>query len=316
MLGNILFWLVLAGLMLLSGWLTWRARGLRNTALRWAGVVVSGLLTLTLALATVAAARGLYLFYAPRNTPVPNITVESTPEQIAWGAHLALPVCGSCHSPNLQLPLIGGVDIGKKSPIPIGGIISVNLTPAGPLKDWSDSEIFRTLRRGVDRQGHPLITMGAMSTRFLSDDDLKSIIAYLRSQPTVKSITPEGDFPNLLLAIFAGANLLPAPPSAPDSISNPPKAISAEYGQYIVSFTGCSDCHGKDLKGGKSGGLNPVGPSLQVVRDWSRAQFISTLRNGVNPSGRPLDPKMPWPSYRQFDDIELGAVYQYLRTLQ
>ncbi len=315
MLGNVALWFVLAALSLLLGWLTWRTRRLKNAATRWGSVAISGLLTLILALATVAAGRGLFLFYAPRNAPVPSITLDNTPQQIARGAHLALPACGSCHSPNLQLPLVGGVDIGKKSPIPIGGIISVNLTPAGPLKDWSDSEIFRTLRRGVDRQGRPLITMGAMSTRFLSDDDLKAIIAYVRSQPAVKSTTREGDFPNLLLAIFAGANLLPAPPSAPDSISSPPKAVSAEYGRYIITFSGCSDCHGTDLQGGKGGGLSPAGPSLEGVKGWTQAQFISTLRNGVNPSGQPLGNKMPWPSYGQFEDIELGAVYQYLRTL-
>ena len=35
----------------------------------------------------------------------------------------------------------------------------VNLTPAGPLKDWSDGEIFRAIRNGIDRDGQVLFAM-------------------------------------------------------------------------------------------------------------------------------------------------------------
>jgi hypothetical protein len=37
--------------------------------------------------------------------------------------------------------------------MPIGSIISSNLTPAGPLKRSSDGEIFRAIRNSVDADG-------------------------------------------------------------------------------------------------------------------------------------------------------------------
>jgi hypothetical protein len=44
--------------------------------------------------------------------------------------------------------------MGEDFPIPVGSFISSNLTPAGPLKHWSDGEIFRAIRNGIDADGH------------------------------------------------------------------------------------------------------------------------------------------------------------------
>jgi mono/diheme cytochrome c family protein len=206
--------------------------------------------------------------------------------------------------------------MGKESPIPIGGMTSFNLSPGGPLKDWSDGEIFRALREGVDQQGRTLIAMSALPTRWMSDEDIKAVIAYLRSQPAIPSTTQEGDAPNLLFAVFLGANLLPAPEPVTGVVNAPEKAETPEYGKYIVGFVGCTDCHGLDMAGGKSGGLNPVGPNLRIVKGWAKDQFISTLRTGNTPEGLKLNPKiMQWDIYGHMDDKELGAVYAYLTKL-
>ena len=66
----------------------------------------------------------------------------------------------------------------------------------------------------------------------------------------------------------------------------------------------------------KIGGLTPVGPSLRLLKGWTRDQFITTLRTGVDPSGHELDPtKMFWKNYRNLDDDELAGIYEYLRNL-
>jgi mono/diheme cytochrome c family protein len=78
-------------------------------------------------------------------------------------------------------------------------------------------------------------------------------------------------------------------------VAAPPKGPTVEYGQYIVSFQDCRDCHGKDFTGGKPPA--PVGPDLHLIKGWTQEQFIKTIRTGVDPSGHQLKPTMPWQTY-------------------
>ena len=320
MLGNILVLLIVIGLGVLFGWLTWRAWGWRakNAFLKWGGVVLSGLLTLVLALVSVLAAIGLYQFYAPRGSPVEELQVAGTPEQIARGEHLAKIECVGCHTTNGELPLSGGLNLGEDIPFPLGDFYSINLTPGGPLKDWTDGEIMRTLKEGVDREGRPLLVMSANTVRYMNDEDQQAIIAYLRSQPAVVNDTPDPpDQPTLLAAVMTGAGQIQFQPSV--TIPTVPKGPTAEYGEYLVGWTRCRDCHGENLSGGTGGTAalpSPIGPNLRVVQGWTLDQFITTIRTGVDPSGHALNSEeMPWETFRLFDDDELGALYAYLKAL-
>ena len=318
MIGNLLTWLVIVVVTVVFGWLTWRAWRAKRWFVKWPGVVLSGLLTLVLAAVSVTDAIGLYRFYAPRGSPVAALQVAGTPEQIARGEHLARIECVGCHATTGDLPLSGGRNVGEDIPIPMGNFYSINLTPGGPLKDWSDGEIMRVLNEGVDRDGHPLVIMSANEVRYFNADDKQAIIAYLRSQPAVDNPTPlPADQPTLLVAVMVGAGLLPFQP--PVTVEIVPKGATAAYGEYIVSWQNCHICHGPDLSGGtgKYGGFPvPVGPSLRVVQGWTVEQFVTTLRTGVDPSGHALDnTKMPWETIGLLDDEELGALYAYLQTL-
>jgi mono/diheme cytochrome c family protein len=314
---NILLWIILVAIAVLFGWLARRAWRARNAIVKWVGIVLSGLLSLALAAVSVIALIGLVKFYAPRNIPVQEITVTGTPEQVQRGEHLANAFCVSCHSTNNELPLTGGVDLGADFPIPLGTFVSVNLTPAGPLKDWTDGEILRALRSGVDRKGHWLVLMSNVNVRYMSDEDLESMIAFLRSQPATDNPTQDPpDQPTFLAAVMSGAGMLPSGlPPVTGSIIAPPKGPSVAYGEYMLSFQDCRSCHGQDLKGGKEGQLAPIGPSLIVVKGWTQEQFISTLRTGVDPSGWHLRDVMPWKAVSRLDDTELAAMYQYLAGL-
>ncbi len=49
---------------------------------------------------------------------------------------------------------------------------------------------------------------------------------------------------------------------------------------------------------------------------WSEDDFISTMRFGVNPAGRALDPEwMPWPSFGQMTDDDLKALWLHLQSV-
>src|SRR5574338_1726242 len=156
---NFLILIAIIGLAVFLGWLTRQAWRSDRPILKWAGVVVGGIFTLIVSLVAVLGLVGVFKYYNPPQHAVNEIKVESTPEQVARGGHLAAAFCVECHSTTRDFPMTGGVDIGADLPINLGSYVSVNLTPTGPLKDWTDGEIFRALRDNVDNEGNRLVFM-------------------------------------------------------------------------------------------------------------------------------------------------------------
>jgi hypothetical protein len=107
--------------------------------------------------------------------------------------------------------LTGGLDIGEHFPMPVGSFVSSNLTPAGRLRRWSDGEIFRAIRNSVDADGRWLMLMSYTNAGGLSDDDIRAVIAYMRSLPATGEQTPDppGRL-SLLGLVMLGAGLLPS----------------------------------------------------------------------------------------------------------
>jgi mono/diheme cytochrome c family protein len=116
--------------------------------------------------------------------------------------------------------------------------------------------------------------------------------------------------------MMLGAGILPGgKPVLNGVIQAPPKSATAQYGEYILSYQDCRECHGSDLKGGVQGQLPPVGPGLDLIKGWSLEQFIATMRKGMDPVGHQIGEAMPWQAVGKMDDEELGAVYAYLIQL-
>ena len=300
--------LAAAALLIWSGALAWRQK---NGFLKWGGAGLAALLATAAALASGLAFAGLYKLHA-RSAAVPDLTVARTPEQIQRGRAIAESFCDGCHSKTG--PLTGGEDIGKHFPVPVGSFVSANLTPAGRLNHWSDGEIFRAIRNGLDADGRWLVVMSYTNAARLSDDDIQAVIAYLRSRPAAgqQTVNPPDDF-NLLGLLMLGAGMLPTgKPVSTGGITAPPKAATVRYGEYILSYHDCRECHGADLAGGVPGQLPPIGPSLDLVKRWKLEEFIATMRTGTDPNGYKLSEKMPWRPIGKMDDEELGAVYEYL----
>lgn len=61
--------------------------------------------------------------------------------------------------------------------------------------------------------------------------------------------------------------------------------------------------------------LGPMGPDLNLVRQWKLEESIATVRTGTDPGGHELSKQMPWRPVGKMDDEELGAVYEYLTHL-
>lgn len=84
-----------------------------------------------------------------------------------------------------------------------GSFVAKNITPFN-LKGWSDGEIYRAITSGVDKDGRTAFfpVMPYLYYSKLATEDVYSIIAYVRSLPSIEShpgIT-KADFPmNIIL---------------------------------------------------------------------------------------------------------------------
>lgn len=278
--------------------------------------------------------------------PAPQITVEKTAAKVERGAYLAKTVmsCMDCHSQRditqFSLPLVpstlgrGGERFDQSMGFP-GIFYSANITPAG-IGGWTDGEIYRAITTGVRKSGKPIFpVMPYHAYGFADPEDIKSVIAFLRTLPPIEYIVPASaaDFPmNIILnTIPKKAEPMHAPPAG-DSLAN---------GHYLVTIAACHDCHtpiekGKfdeslSLAGGRvfpvPGGMATsanITPDKETgIGSWTKEIFIqrfaeyrdSATAHQVAQPGK-LQTIMPWTLYGNMTDKDLGNIYAYLQTLQ
>lgn len=283
---------------------------------------------LALVLAGVAGG-GVYASALYRLTRQHDVTPDPVPVRgddatLERGRHLVevVTACTSCHGADLS-----GEQMADD--VWLGRLWSANLTPGrGGIGDWSDADLVRAVRHGVKRDGTPVLMMPAQYFYHLSDEDLGAVIAYLRSLPPVDRETPDfrlGLASAVIIASGQVPDLVPADllAHAPERLAPPPPAPTPAYGAYLVETSGCKVCHHEDL----AGGLHPLAlpeepppPDLTSrgrLAHWSESEFLSTLRTGVTPEGDRLDEVwMPWPAIGRMSDVELRAIYRYLRSIR
>src|SRR3989304_9559483 len=122
--------LILVVVIAVFGFLARRAWKIKNAFLKWAGVFITGLLTLIPAAVLALALIGFSKLNARYDNPVAAIQVAGTPAQIARGEKLAN-ICLSCHASGDQLPLSGTNFALKFDFPPMGTLYAPNLTPSG-----------------------------------------------------------------------------------------------------------------------------------------------------------------------------------------
>jgi len=308
---NITEWMALIAIAVLLAWSGFRISRVKNRFVKWGGAGLLALLCAAVLSAVALTTLGMIKQHS-RSAPIPDIKVAATPELVARGKDISDGLCGECHS--RAGTLTGGYDLAVELQVPIGSFVAANLTPAGLLKHWSDGEIFRAIRNGVDADGHWLTIMSYVRAGRLSDDDIKAVIAYIRSVPAAGNPTPDPpDHMNMLGLAMLGAGMLPSgKPIITGHISGPSKGTTSQFGEYILSYQDCRECHSENLTGGVPGQLAPLGPDLNLVKDWTLAGFTAAMRTGIDPNGHQISEQMPWRSVGKMDDDELAAIYQYL----
>jgi mono/diheme cytochrome c family protein len=321
MIANLLAFLLIIGLVVLFGWLTYRAIRAKKLWVKIIGGIGAGLLTLLFVVVAFMGAKGMTATYFPGADPAPDLKVAGSPEQIARGDYLVNLSCAGCHgamdangTPTGAHPLSGGFNIAAAEGFGfIGDMVTENLTPGGKLADYTDGELFRTLRHRVDKNGNLLAFMSLLPYAQLSDADTEAIVAYLRSLPPAKQAAATGDKLNFVGMLMLGAGMFGTPEKGMDTVTAPPAGVTAEYGKYVATYGECRGCHGPDMTGTPASAMGPgvINPRPSVST-WTQEQFVQTLRTGVRPNGVAFTEGMPWQAAAQMTDDDLAALYAYL----
>ena len=109
-----------------------------------------------------------------------------------------------------------------------------------------------------------------------------------------------------------------------------------ERGQYLVTLTGCSDCHTpggmlgtpdpKRYLGGSDVGFGDPASGVWIggnltpdpetgLGKWSADQIVAALTKGETPQGRKLSEIMPWPALSHLTPEDAQAVAAFLKSL-
>jgi mono/diheme cytochrome c family protein len=281
--------------------------------LGWSVVVVAVLVAGVLGAAWAMSERALSRTWTVADPPL----AEAMPSaSLDHGKHLfATRGCADCH----------GADGAGKLLVDAPNVIRIvpsNLTRTVRDAAWTDDRLAAAIRHGVRPDGTGLVIMPTGDYTGMGDHDVASIVAYLRTLPAVDADPGRTQVRPLarLLYLFGKFPLVPAErvDHTPRERVAPPAAVSVAYGKYVAQV--CTGCHGSNFAGGfvlepgtpPSANLTPHASGLQA---WKENDFLHLMRTGQRPDGRQLHRMMPWKSYSAMQDVELRAVWTYLRSL-
>jgi mono/diheme cytochrome c family protein len=309
----------------------------------WFKFVFSGVSAISALMGVGAAA---FLTVYPDVPPAEDLVVERSLATYARGEYLFnnVAACVDCHSTRdwsrFGGPVMpgtegrGGDRFGHELGLP-GEFYARNITPAG-IGDWTDGEIKRALTAGVSRDGSPLFPiMPYLAFRNACDRDLDAIISYVRTLRPIENDVPPPtvDFPMSFLA-----RMIPGQADPPETCPDPADTVS--YGKYLVTMASCADCHTPKAEGQPIAGRHLAGgvklplpdgnhvysrnltPDPETgLGEWTRERFIARFKSmdheDAYPEIEPGEPNtiMPWEVFSGMTEDDLGAIYDYLRTI-
>ena len=235
------------------------------------------------------------MLYNPAQRFQPNI--DRSP---SWnrGAYLieALGHCGECHTPRT---LLQGLDEHKKfGGAMIEGWRAYNMTSdrRSGIGAWSDDELVEYLSTGhAEGRSTAVGPMGPVvsnSLRFLTRDDIKAMVAYLRTAPPIHD---EAD-----LAVAQ---------KRPSTRRLKVRAGNDEDLGLRVFEGACASCHDWDGTGVQSPYAALIGN--RTVNDPTGINLTQVILHGASHQSQPADMYMPAFS-TGYSDAEIAAVVNYV----
>jgi mono/diheme cytochrome c family protein len=300
----------------------------------WIGITLVVLLVIGISLTI-----GWRPFLGPRARPLTSRQFERTPQRLERGRYLftSSTGCTGCHSLHDWNthggPILpGGEGVGQVmwDPNLPGRIVASNITPDPETgaANWSDDQLARAIREGIGHDGRTLFPMMPYENlKHLSDEDLASVVVYMRSLAPVRHELPK------TAVIFPVKYLIRnAPEPVTEPVSSPDRRDPVQWGHYLVTISSCGECHTPQIRGGVvpgleySGGFSLEGPwgtaaGANITPDasgigyYDEALFIQAMRTGYV-KARKLNSIMPFEEFGKLTDDDLKAMFTYLRTLK
>jgi hypothetical protein len=297
----------------------------------------------------LVVAIGALLTYV--KTALPNVgaaedlKIEYTPERIERGRYLAnsVNVCMDCHSTRDWTKFSGPPTPGTfgkggdrfDQTVGMPGVYNAkNITPHG-ISRYTDGELYRVITTGVTKEGKALFPIMPYPYYGRMDpEDVYSVIAYIRSLPSIESMVAESqhDFPfNFIVNTI---------PQKAEPQKRPEKTDRIAYGFYMANISGCVECHTPVEKGqiikelAYSGGRDFAFPDGSVlwssnisqdnetgIGKWTEEMFVQRFKMYADSTYTPetvqpgeFNTIMPWTMYAGMDRDDLAAIYAYLKT--
>jgi mono/diheme cytochrome c family protein len=229
---------------------------------------------------------------------------------------------------------MGGLDVGgfeQAGFVPASNITQDKETGIG---NWTDGELFRAITAGIDREGKPLAPMMPyLGYGQMDEEDIKSIIVYIKTLKPIKNKVPEKslNFPlNVIVRTI---------PQDPKFTKRPDPSDRVKTGEYYAGA--CFICHTPFEKGQPNmekymaGGREYPMPDGKIIRSanitpdketgiggWTRQQFLDRFNLYKNHDNLNIQQigymtVMPWNEIATgYTEEDLGAVYDYIMTVK
>lgn len=305
------------------------------------GYFLSGVVVLAGLFAAYIEFKGIPNYPVEIPAEVKSLKVDLDSVHIAEGKRIASMLCSACHYSTETGKLTGShrTDIPKE----FGEIYSLNITQdkVHGIGNWTDGELYYFLRTGIRPQTGQYVPPFMPKFPHLSDDDMKSVIAWLRSPDPV--VAPDArEYPpnqfNFLVKLLSNVAFGPMPlPEKP--IIEPDTTDKVALGRYVANgILGCFACHSADLKtlndlepektpgfyGGGTEMLDLDGKThitaANITMDpetgigkLTEQQFVDAVKYGKKPGGGTLH--YPMAPHTALTDTEVKAIYAYLKTV-
>jgi mono/diheme cytochrome c family protein len=254
------------------------------------------------------------------DVPISSLDLASLNATMERGEYLfTTRGCSECHGDN------GGGRLMIDDESTGFYVFTPNITRGGggAAAAYSDTDWIALVRHGLKPSHVPVLIMPSEDYAQMADQDVASLVGYIRSLPPAPERKAEIRLPVLMKALYAfGAirdaaekidHQRPAPTQVPESLH--------EQGKYVANT--CTGCHGQGLTGGKVPGGPPSWPeaaNLTGATDSAMARYASPemfrqmMRTGKRPDGTTIS-VMPFESLARMSDTELDAVYGFLKGL-
>ena len=186
-------------------------------------------------------------FIGPRSRPLTNRVFERTPVRWARGKYIVEneAACADCHSPHdwskHDGPITPGMegagqDMSMLKGLP-GYVVAPNLTPDAETGSgtWSDDALARAIREGIGHDGRTLFPlMPYENYRHMPDEDLASVVVFLRSLPAVRNQLPKTE---IIFPVKYLVRSVPQPIT--DAVLAPDLSDPVKRGAFLVTMAGC-----------------------------------------------------------------------------